>query len=180
MPSVFTHAVAGAAIGAIYPKGALPKHAWAIGALCAVLPDLDVVAFQLGIPYGHVFGHRGFSHCIVFALLVGACVTLPAGFLRKRQFPLFALFSLGFVAAAFHGILDAMTDGGLGVAFLSPFSDERYFLPFRPIIASPLSLRRFFGSAGMRVMTSEFLWVWVPSLLVICVAECRRRWLAGR
>jgi inner membrane protein len=178
MPSAFSHAVAGAAIGAIYPKGALPKHAWAIGALCAALPDVDMIAFHLGIPYGHMLGHRGFSHCIVFALVVGVCVTAPAGLLRKRHFSLFALFSLGFIATASHGILDAMTDGGLGVAFFSPFSDERYFLPYRPIAASPLRLRRFFTAAGLHVMSTELVWIWLPSGVLMCAAVVCRRWRA--
>ena len=34
----------------------------------AMLPDADVVAFKLGIPYGATWGHRGASHSLVFAL----------------------------------------------------------------------------------------------------------------
>jgi hypothetical protein len=33
-----------------------------------------------------------------------------------------------FVTAS-HGMLDAMTDGGLGVAFFAPFDNARYFFP---------------------------------------------------
>jgi len=176
MPSVFSHAVAGAAIGVAHPRGSVPRHAWAMGALCAVLCDLDVIAFQLGIPYGHVLGHRGFFHGIVFAALIGACAAFAAVLMRKRQFSALALFSLAFLAAASHGILDAATDGGLGVAFFSPFSEERHFLPFRPISASPLSLRRFFTANGFRVISNELRWVWLPSILIICTTVSVRRW----
>jgi inner membrane protein len=51
---------------------------------------------------------------------------------------------------ASHGILDAMTDGGLGVAFFSPFDDTRCFFPFRPIKVSPIGLSFF--SCGLDVM----------------------------
>ena len=53
-----------------------------------------------------------------------------------------------FMATASHGVLDAMTDGGSGVAFLAPFDDTRYFLPWRPIPVSPIGVSRFFSGAG--------------------------------
>ena len=48
MPTVLSHAVAATAIGAaMIPPPRLPV--WGLGALCAVLPDLDVIAFALGL-----------------------------------------------------------------------------------------------------------------------------------
>jgi inner membrane protein len=41
------------------------------------------------------------------------------------------------VATASHGILDAFTNGGLGVAFFAPFDKTRYFFP-----VTPMKLRR--------------------------------------
>jgi inner membrane protein len=62
----------------------------------------------------------------------------------------FTLFTYLFLATASHGVLDAMTDGGLGVAFFSPFDNRRYFLPWRPIVVSPISIARFFsGRVGV-------------------------------
>nr|WP_317191512.1 metal-dependent hydrolase [Hymenobacter negativus] len=72
-----------------------------------------------------------------------------------------------FLATASHGLLDAMTTGGLGVAFFSPWHPERYFFPFRPIKVSPLSIRGFFGAKGLRVLASEALWVGLPCLLLL-------------
>jgi hypothetical protein len=60
-----------------------------------------------------------------------------------------------------HTLLDAMTSGGLGVAFFSPFSNERYFFPWRPIRVSPIGVD-FFGEAGVAVLRSELIWVWIP------------------
>jgi hypothetical protein len=62
-----------------------------------------------------------------------------------------------FLATASHGLLDAMTDGGLGVAFFSPFDKHRYFFPWTPIRVSPIGLTRLFQRArrpGLRNRTS--------------------------
>lgn len=124
-----------------------------------MLPDLDVFAFHLGIPYTNEFGHRGFSHSLLFAgmvALVGACGyrALHATFTR-------ALWFL-FLATVSHGVLDAFTNGGLGIAFFWPWTGERYFFPFQPIEVSPLSIRHFLSQRGADVLLSELLWVWAP------------------
>jgi len=80
-----------------------------------------------------------------------------------------------------HGVLDACTDAGLGVAFFWPWSTERFLFDFRPVEAAPLSARRFFDGRGWEVFQSELLWVWAPlvsvSLLGLLV---RRRLCASR
>jgi len=55
-----------------------------------------------------------------------------------------------FLATASHGLLDALTDGGLGVAFFAPFDNHRYFLPWRPIHVSPIGAGRFFTIAALK------------------------------
>src|SRR5688500_18680843 len=47
----------------------------AVFAGLALLPDADVVGFKLGIPYASAFGHRGASHSIVAAIVLGALAT---------------------------------------------------------------------------------------------------------
>jgi hypothetical protein len=47
-----------------------------------------------------------------------------------------------------HGFFDAMPDGGLGVAFFAPFTNHRYFFPWRPIPVAPLSLEGLITSQG--------------------------------
>jgi inner membrane protein len=71
-----------------------------------------------------------------------------------------------FAAIASHGILDAFTNGGLGVALLAPFTAERYFFPVTPIQVSPIGWG-FFSERGLRALISEMLWVWTPSLAVL-------------
>jgi inner membrane protein len=74
-----------------------------------------------------------------------------------------------FLATASHGLLDAMTDGGLGVAFFSPFATTRYFLPWRPILVSPIGVTRFFSPRGLAVLRGEIFWIWLPAaILAFC------------
>jgi inner membrane protein len=82
----------------------------------------------------------------------------------------FILYLTFFAATASHGILDAFTTGGLGVAFFAPFWDERYFFPWKVIKVSPISVTRFFSSKGIQVLKSEFAWVWIPSFIVILIS----------
>ena len=72
-----------------------------------------------------------------------------------------------FVSMASHGVLDAFTDGGLGVAFLWPWSAERFFAPapWRVIEVSPIGLTAFLSRAG-DVLASEARWVGLPALLL--------------
>ena len=83
-----------------------------------------------------------------------------------------------FLATASHGFLDAMTDGGLGIAFFSPFDNQRYFLPWTPIRVSPIGVGRFFTDRDLAVLQSELLWIWLPAVLLALSAWLIRRRVA--
>lgn len=146
------------------------QNAWVIGALSSVVPDLDVIGFRFGVHYGDFWGHRGFTHSILFAALLASVVVLLAFWQRLPDPGRFALWTYFFLATASHGLLDAMTDGGLGVAFFSPFNNNRYFLPWRPIHVSPIGVSRFFSHRGLAVVQSELLWIWLPATLLVVSA----------
>jgi inner membrane protein len=170
LPSAFGHALFASALGAGFRAR---DGVIAAAAFCAVAPDFDVLAFRLGIPYEAPLGHRGFSHSLLFALLLGGAATLLLRALlpRAARPPLARTFTLLALASASHGFFDALTDGGLGVAFFSPFDHTRYFLPWRPIAVSPLSVTRFFSASGLAVMKSEALWLGAPSALLWAAAR---------
>ncbi len=174
MPTIFTHAVAALAVGkASAGARKMPARFWLLTALCAVLPDADVVGFSLGWR-GSMLGHRGLSHSLLFALAV-ALVVVGVAFRKARPFRTGWLVFYFFAVTASHGLLDALTDGGSGVAFFAPFDDARYFFPWRPIEVSPLSLDRFFSSRGAEVLKSEVVWVWIPAAALIILAWAYRR-----
>jgi len=78
MPTIFSHAIFSTALGAAYATEPMPKRFWFLAAMCSVLPDFDVIAFNLGIPYRSVWGHRGFTHSLLFAVLAGCVIASTA------------------------------------------------------------------------------------------------------
>ena len=160
MPTLLTHPAVPLALGAGLGARVVPPRLLAAGVLGAVLPDADVVAFKLGIAYADAFGHRGASHSMTFALLLGALAAALARPLRTTPARAFAFVALATVS---HPLLDAVTTGGLGVALLWPLSSERFFAPWQVIAVSPISLSRFLGERGLAVLRSEALWVWLPA-----------------
>jgi inner membrane protein len=122
-----------------------------------------VIAFRIGIPYEAPLGHRGASHSLVFAAALAALCTaaFPRAWRGHASAARTALFL--FLATASHGVLDALTDGGLGVAFVWPFDDGRYFFPWRPLQVSPLGVGAFLGARGAAILANEMAWVWLPT-----------------
>lgn len=162
-------------IGVCFYRPDFPRRAWILGVACSILPDLDVLGFRFGIRYGDFWGHRGFTHSLFFAAFTALAVLL-LGFWKEPASPgKLYLWSYLFLATASHGLLDAMTDGGLGVAFFSPFDTGRYFLPWRPVLVSPIAVGRFFSRRGLDVLQSELLWIWLPAALLAVSALFLRR-----
>jgi inner membrane protein len=178
MPSAFTHIFAAGALGKMYTLEKMPMRFWVLSLLCAVLPDIDIIGYYyFGIKYNSMFGHRGFSHSLLFALLLSLFVVLLAfpaiQRFSKKWWGLLAFF---FLVTASHGFLDSMTDKGMGVGFFIPFDDTRYFMPWRPIYASPMKIARFFSKSGIEVLTAEIIWIWVPIIaLYTGVAMYRKK-----
>jgi inner membrane protein len=179
MPSVFSHAIAAVALGRSYSTERLPLRFWVLSAACAAAPDMDVMGKRFGIEYTEMLGHRGFTHSIFFAIILSALIVLLAFRKPLAGLSKFKLFLFFFLATISHGLLDAMVDGTLGVAFFAPFVDTRYFLPFRPIVSSPVGWS-FLSLAGALTLANEFVWVWLPSLAIIFAPYLRKRFLMKR
>jgi inner membrane protein len=149
------HVAVGMALGRRYARHRPAQQRWAYVGLSALalLPDADVVAFWLGIPYAAPWGHRGASHSLAFAALLalglGLAVHTAGG--RGLRVGVFAFLALGS-----HGLLDALTDGGLGAALLWPFSDARYFSPLRPLPVAPIA-GGMLSARGLYVLAVEAL-----------------------
>ncbi len=192
MPSIITHAAVPLALWCAADRGRIPPRLLAAGVIAAMLPDADVLAFALHIPYADAFGHRGASHSLLFAGVLAALAAVLAFFGSGRPWsaphssgsrrpwsavscqPRLAPTKAGptvtstlqaavfvFVCAASHPLLDAMTSGGLGVALAWPWSEQRFFAPWRPIRVSPFA-PQFFSARGVATLLSELRWVWLP------------------
>ena len=164
MPSIISHPAVAVALAPVFQWFRVPKKIFFLGAFCTIVPDFDVVGFLFGIEYQSLFGHRGFSHSLLFAALFSAFIVY--GFSRQRtDLPLVACFIFLFLCTASHGIFDALTNGGHGVAFFTPVDQTRYFFSSRPIQVSPIGVSRFLSRWGATVLFTEILWMWIPALV---------------
>ena len=168
---------------------------WTIG--CAMLPDADVISFSFGIRYEDMFGHRGFTHSFFFAALAGLVAAIAVtrnqpkpdslgvgswelGIGRRDlgvgrwELGVGALWLWFAAVTASHGVFDALTNGGRGIAFFAPFSNHRYFFPWRPIQVSPIGVG-FFSARGLLALASESLWIWLPSAIIAASARLFRK-----
>jgi len=126
----------------------------------SLLPDVDVIGFPLGVQYGDPWGHRGATHSLVFAVAAGL-VAGVAGRRVTRERARTAIVASAVLVS--HGLLDTMTDGGLGCALLWPFDLTRYFAPWRPIPVAPIGLGML-SAYGLIVVLVE-LAMFAPALL---------------
>jgi|SRR5687768_2715461 len=175
MPSLFAHAIAGAALGSgLAPPGAT-RRVWIAAALCAALPDIDA----LGRPFGNLRyeaafgGHRGLTHSVAFAALLAGLITW--GFFRQSRWNWvrLRLSVTFFTATVSHGALDALSTIGNGVAFWAPFSWTHYEFVWQPLgEIGP-------GSRGseriLALVGNELLWVGLPALIMVAIARLVRR-----
>ncbi|WP_413936063.1 metal-dependent hydrolase [Nitrospira sp. BLG_1] len=168
MASAFSHAFVALALGKAIPHRAMKRPLLLTGAICSIAPDLDVIGFAFGIQYGDLWGHRGMTHSLFFAGLLSA-VLVALGYRQESSATKAGIGLYLFLCTASHGVLDALTDGGLGIAFFSPFDPTRYFFPFRPVAVSPIGIGNFFSTDGLRILASEIQWIWLPTLGMLMI-----------
>lgn len=170
MASAFGHAAAAFTASRFFPKFLMQKRVVFLGIASSIMPDIDVLAFKYGIPYEDMWGHRGITHSIFFAVLWSLALVYifhsKSKSTNKRN-----LFLFYFLATASHAILDACTTGGAGVAFFAPFDNERYFAPWRVIKVSPISASRFFSEWGLKVLASEAKFIGLPCLILLGIVK---------
>lgn len=174
MPSIFAHAAAGAAL-AIAFSPVQRRPVWLAGAVCAALPDIDALGRPFGnLGYESMFGgHRGFTHSVLFAVALGGAATCAVrGYASSRhaRLRLWLAFALAFVS---HGVLDALSTIGTGVAFWAPFSWTHYEFTWQPlgeIGPGPYGPTRIFAILG-----NELFWVGLPALIVVAIARFATR-----
>ncbi|GAB3260611.1 metal-dependent hydrolase [Chitinimonas naiadis] len=172
MPTIMTHAAVPLALGIGLGSKVIPPRLLVLGMILAMLPDLDVLDFKLGIPYGANLGHRGFSHALLTAALLALGLS---GFHRwlGTGWRIACWFLFGSMAS--HGLLDTLTNGGHGVALFWPWSDVRWFAPWQPIEVSPIGLSRFLTARGVAVLWSECCYVWLPASVLALLLFCWRK-----
>ncbi|EMW37499.1 inner membrane protein ybcI [Escherichia coli 2845350] len=151
----------------------IPPRLLFAGIILAMLPDADVLSFNFGVAYGNVFGHRGFTHSLVFAFVVPLlCVLIGRRWFRAGLIRCWLFLTVSLLS---HSLLDSVTTGGKGVGWLWPWSDERFFAPWQGIKVAPFALSRYTTAYGHQVIISELMWVWLPGMLLMGMLWWRRR-----
>lgn len=164
MATIITHPLIPVVAAYLIGRDKIPTKLLVAAGIAAIIPDADVIAFKFGITYGDPFGHRGFTHSISFALLLGLIASFCSDYFKSSKLVAFLMI---FIGACSHGVLDALTDGGQGVAFFWPLTSERYFFPVRPIEVSPIGVRNFLTPRGATVLLSELWLIWLPAIAII-------------
>src|SRR5699024_8508888 len=174
MPTVITHAAVPLCIGLGLGSKVIPPRLLFAGIILAMLPDADVLSFKFGIAYGNVFGHRGFTHSLVFAFVVPLlCVLIGRRWFRAGLIRCWLFLTVSLLS---HSLLDSVTTGGKGVGWLWPWSDERFFAPWQVIKVAPFALSRYTTPYGHQVIISELMWVWLPGMVLMGMLWWRRRY----
>ena len=167
MPLPVAHSLLGASfVAAIHPH---PNKRYFIplffGALLANAADFD---FALVFLLQSKTWHRGFSHSIIFALIVGLLFAFILGWRHIKEALAYGL------AFASHSVLDYVTtkEGG-GVNLLWLFSSERTGLRWVGLSELPSRMR------PMEIVTSLILEFVLFGLLLLLVIAARKYILKG-
>ena len=125
------------AAGSVVAPRPLLRPFLIIGAVCAVIPDIDAVGRVLSLVEVDALGpHRGFTHSVTFAVLLGVVMVSATSGDRRWRGSRVRLWAFVTLATGLHGVLDLFTSIGATtspVQFFSPFSTRGYALAWHPI-----------------------------------------------
>ena len=127
-----------AAVGALAAHGVagrrLGLRALALGAAAGALPDIDVLFSAGGDYFDALAGHRGITHSLFFAPIIGPLLGwMVWGVEKSRDRERLKRWMLALASALFsHPLLDVMTP--YGTQLLAPFSNARFAIDAMPII----------------------------------------------
>ena len=171
MPSWVAHAIAGIAVAAPFQTPDETRRFGITAALCTIVPDLDAI----GRPFGYedielLGGHRGFTHSIVFAVLLGAAVAWGVFHGERSEGMRLRLWICFTLVTLTHGLLDGLTTKG-GIMYFSPFTDARYSFAWKPLDSSRYARpTNVLGTIG-NLVRGEMTYVILPSMLFIAAVR---------
>ncbi len=120
-----THIALGACIGEAFFDKKIGKKALLWGALANSIPDIDFISgLWMSTPEG-LLAHRGFTHSILFALLITPAFSLTADRVHRPHNIKFHTWLLFFGIEVFiHLFIDGFNNYGVG--WLEPFNHHRF------------------------------------------------------
>ena len=155
MPLTTTHALVPFAGAIAFAHRPVPWRLIIVASIVSAAPDLDAGFHHfLGVPETSILSHRGATHSLFVALCFGAFAAICHRLLEVRRLTAAVVIAS---AMASHGLLDMMSDGGRGVAYLWPISSNRFFAEWRPLHTMPISLRHIFEQSLARLVSDAWL-----------------------
>ncbi|MGB3008141.1 MAG: metal-dependent hydrolase [Chitinophagaceae bacterium] len=119
-----THIVLGACIGEAIVGKKLGKSAMFLGAVAQCIPDLDFVAAVWTNTSENLLAHRGFTHSLLFSVLITLLLALLAErWHRPHNITLKKWMIFFGIQALIHLLIDGMNVYGVG--WFEPFSHHR-------------------------------------------------------
>jgi len=120
-----THITLGACIGELVLGKKLGKQALLWGAIAQSLPDIDTAGALFLSPEKALLAHRGITHSLVFAVVVGLALAFLVRRIHHKVYLPFIMLALFFcLQLMLHDLLD--TCNAYGTGLLEPFSHQRF------------------------------------------------------
>ena len=133
MPTPISHFAVGFAVTAWAPPDLSTRRIRVAAAVCAALPDIDVLASSFHVGQASLFGHRAITHSLAFALIAAVAVTrvlFSGDKWAQRRTRIGLILGLALLS---HSCMDALSTYSVGVEFLAPFSQERFRFDWTPL-----------------------------------------------
>ena len=120
-----THIALGACIGEAFFEKGFGKKAMIWGALAQSIPDVDFLASLWSTTTENLLAHRGFTHSILFALLIVPVFAMAADRIHRPHNIAFRTWIMFFATEVFlHLFIDGFNNYGVG--WFEPFSHTRF------------------------------------------------------
>lgn len=202
MASPITHAFFTLAASKAGIGRKMPLRFWLMTAFCATIPDIDIFWRRLAANRSDIWSHRGITHSLLGAAVIGLLVAIVYRWMRPRDAVLdeemlpnqprsrgpssilWLLWLFFGLATLSHAILDMLSSGYYGVMLLAPFSNQHFAFGWQPVWSAPgaldLIFPRYGGAHGggnwlARAAMSEVLVVWVPMTILMAVSKIVRQ-----
>ncbi|QEC74842.1 metal-dependent hydrolase [Mucilaginibacter ginsenosidivorax] len=181
-----THITLGACIGELVLGKKLGKQALMWGAIAQSLPDIDSAGALFLSPEQALLAHRGITHSLVFALVVGLALAFLVRRIHHKVYVPFVTLALFFcLQLMLHDLLD--TCNAYGTGLLEPFSHQRFSVNLL-YVADPLFTTGLLVAFVVLVFKNiryqgRAKWAFVAialSGLYLCLAVFSKLYISGR
>ena len=149
-----SHGLAGSVLSRAFTDRPEARAAFWVGAIAAMVPDLDVIFLSSRIEY--LRDHRSWTHSFIVLPLLALLIALAAKAMLRRA-PLSTLWLVSALGLASHIVFDWVTS--FGEMFWTPISRHRYQLDwvfildpvFSAIVVASLVLALIFRARARRI-----------------------------